>query len=1019
MYPLKPLSWYVEYYAKRSPKKICIGCEDKAYTYKEIDLIITIIAKKLRDNGLCHDSVIGIYAKRSELIPIFILSIIKAGAIFVPLHEDFPNERLNHIIKDSQIEGILTDNGDNTLAFIDNNIWTLAISIEGINVIINEHIDKHDDLPLTPISNRAAIYYTSGSSGRPKGAVHTHESIMTSNISECQTLNITANDSILLATHWTICFSITSFEAMIVGGALYIATDDMCMDLSLIHTYAEDNKISIIHMPTQIGFQYSQLFPRSGIRLLYVGGSPFQTLKNEVTYDIINVYGSTEGMALSFSKCAVGMDKASLGRPYSHTKWLVVDNHGKPVEKGIIGELWVSSKCLAIGYLNLHQISHSRFFLHNGAQTFATNDLVIENPDGSFTYIGRKDVMIKIRGLRIEPDEIAFNIIQHSCIKQACVCLKMINNIDYLCAYYVQEDNTTTVTDIDLSNYLRAFLSDSMIPTFFVKVDSLPLNNRGKINYDLLPEPIFSNLFQPNNDLSPVEKTLLKVISETINTTEIDINDNFFSIGGDSLSALLVVSKLRNHGYLLRVNMMKECKSIKEIASRITQNEHVGNIEKKNDIVDHSSLFQYVARNNSKKVINHFIIEDLIKSRYRINISKLHETIRLLVSYHEILNASYISNHLVFNTANSSFETIREFTIDDSKSNYSADFEKVLNMFYSSFDITHSLFKVILIHLIDYDVVVLGSHHMISDAISKRNIIRDFCSIYHDLLRNVESLAIDIIKPLPFRAYQDSIRDFYNTSISDKEKQYWDIVRNQLPKPILEKRQYANKCILITSDLEPIPKSKIMLQSIRYQKGLLSIVAAAVYNVITRIFHVKTIAVQVFLHGRNEQFIGSDNEIFNECPFLLGSSVGCFVVNPPIIISGNDSNNTFELLSNIDHLLVNMPNGGVGFDATGGYPKSLIPSFGIDMVGIRDTLYPKDIYSEDFERCKGLPHGQPMSDHLDMGCPYLIYVGISKEKLFLKVRYNQAYISDSLAKQVLDGIGIEIQQVIKLLEADL
>ena len=1019
MNSLEPISWYIEYHAKQNPGNICIACEDRMYTYKEVYLIICYIANLLCHKGVISNSVIGIYAERSELIPLYILAINKAGAAYVPLHEDFPKERLAHIIKNSQINGIITDNDKNFLEIAENNVWTLAISIERINEIKKEEIHEHDDLRPTPISNRAAIYYTSGSSGKPKGVVHTNESIMTSNLSECQALKLTSNDKTLLVTHWTICFSITSFESLIVGGALYIATKEMCMNLNLLHQYAEDKTISIIHMPSQIGFQYSQLFPNSRIRLLYVGGSPFQTIKEKVSYDIINVYGSTEGMALSFSKCTSGLHIASLGHPLNHTKWTVVDEQRNVVTKGTVGELLVSSKCIALGYLNLDQLTHQRFFSFHGLKTFATNDLVKENDDGSFTYVGRKDVMLKIRGLRIEPEEIVFNILKHKSIRQACVCKKIINDIDYLCAYYVREKNAGSLTEQELSNYLRASLPDSMIPNFFVELNALPLNNRGKIDYDLLPYPNNTNHASINNELTSKEKTLLSIIEDTINTTDIDINDNFFSIGGDSLSALLVAARLQSEGYRLSVNLMKECKSIKDLANRMTSNGFNLDINEQGNSVKHSYLLRYVVANNKRQDVNQFIIEDFIKSQARIKISILHETLRVLVTYHEILNASYINNYLVFKKKDLDLSIINEFTIDDDNSNYKEIFEELMNSFYCSFDIAHALFKVMLIHFNKYDIVVLGAHHMISDAISKRNIVKDFCYIYDNLLRNIKPSVIYYTKPLSYKAYQELIHDFYNSGIANKEKLYWDTVRNGLPKPILEELHHTNKFSLITSVIGTISGSKILRLVLRYKKGLLSIVTLAVYKAISCIYHVKTTAFQIFLHGRNDQFIGTEKTLYNESPFFLGSSVGCFVVNPPIIINGNYSDKTTELLSDVDNLLNNMPNGGVGFDATGGYPDNLIPSFGIDMVGIRDTLYPKDIYSKDFERCKGLPHGQPVSNHLNMGCPYIIYVGISKGNLFLKTRYNQAYISDSHAKLILNRIIIEIKQVIKLLEADL
>lgn len=1011
MIPLKPFSYYIEYHAKRNPDRVCLGCEEREYTYKEMYLIISFISKKLFNYGINSKSVIGIYAKRSELIPIFILSIIKAGATYVPLHEDFPLERLAHIIKDAQIDVILTDNNDNSFKFSDKEIMTLVINIECIENIIKQIIlYEYEDLLPTLISNRAAIYYTSGSSGRPKGVVHTNESIMTSNLSECKTLNLTANDKLLLVTHWTICFSITAFEIIIMGGSLYVASDDMCMDLNILHQYVEGKKISIIHMPTQIGFQYTQLFPISGIRLLYVGGSPFPTLKNMVTYDIINVYGSTEGMALSFSKCVIGGDKASLGVPYNHTKWFVVDEQGNRVKKGDVGELWVSSKCVSIGYLNLPELSQRRFFLHKGVHSFATNDLVKENFDGSFTYIGRKDMMIKVRGIRIEPEEITFNLLQHKDISQACVCLKKVNNIDYLCAYYVQINCGLHITDKELSHYLSANLPNSMIPSFFIKVNALPLNNRGKVDYDSLPNPNLTISFEKKpqiDELSLTEKILIKTIRDTLRIFNVNINDNFFLIGGDSLSALLIATKLRIDGYQITANTIKTSNSIKEIAAKMEQ---INNIEEQpkegNKYANNGSLIRYVIENNKQQVFNHFIIPDFIRSDKRINILLLYKSIRTLVSYHQILGSRYKDESLCYLNFNSDI-FINEYTLDDKLDSFKEQLKILINSFYCSFDITNSLFKVILIHLNKNDLIVFGTHHMISDAISKANIVRDFCHIYCNYLQNRKSSFVENNKPISYKSYRETLEEYYACEMALEERLYWDNIRYQLPKPILDKNNNENIFIEIDTTLEPELTKDLLSISKRYKKGLLTICVSALYNVIKHVYCVGTAAIQIFLHGRKEQF----NYAFNDNPYAIGSSVGCFVINPPIIIEEINIDDGVGLLSHIDYLIDNMPNEGIGFDATGGYSKCKVPSFGIDMLGNKDVLFSDDIYAGCFTKYRGLPHGKPISHYLDMGCSYLIFAGINKGRLFFKVRYGQSFISDRDAKLLLDEIVYEIHKI--------
>lgn len=989
---LKSLPEWITYYAKLSPEKVCIVCENRFYTYRTIDMLTSSIANMLSHKGIKPGDSIGLYASRSELVPILILSILKARGVCVPIKEDNPVDRIRLICKDSNIKGIVCDDNVPNVTFTD--VWTLRLSIKSFASVLKSYISKPDKSKLTypKMQDKMFVLYTSGSTGTPKGVVHTHESVMTSFTTEIESLKLEQNDKVLLHTHWSMCFGLTSLESYLVGATLYIATDKQCFDLTLLNQYVEEKEITVLHMPTLVGYQYSLLFQPVSLRLVILGGSSFPKNNNRHSYSIVNIYGSTEAMCLSYCYYKPETKAFSLGKPYRQIEWSIKDPNGKDVSKGTTGILWVKGKSIALGYQNLSEQNKARFRKEEEYRWFNTLDIVREEKDGSFTYIGRSDRMLKIRGMRIDPSEIEFLLSQIEGINQSCVLANNFGNTDFLCAYYVTQAPFLKDGN-ELKKYLRSHLPEYMIPSVYIHMDEFPLTLNGKIDYSKLPKPSL-NLHNDDTFKSPKENLLTSTVSYVLQLKGfISANSRFMEIGGDSLSAMIVISRIRMFGYVISMENLKEM-TLKEIALRMEKQKNNVRPYYDGKNIQLTSLCKYIIKNNRENIINNFIIEDFLKPHTRISKIILENVIHMLFESHPILNSFVNENHLVERHAGiyDYRSIVKEIESDYSKEGLGS----LIQSFYGSFELKKHLFRILLIHLKHSDLLILGCHHVISDGVSKRILLKDFCR-YYSLVS--KGLNVSTVKESQsYAEYRQLLKEIYQKQSMSTEVAYWDNIRRNLPIIRMRRIQEKDKFSIISTILPRVESERILLKGRKYNNGILSLALHVLAcNVISR-FKKNKIACQIIMHGRIDEVKDSYGNIVCSKMFSVDSSIGFFAINPPILLTKTEAKDVYVC----DKKITDMPNGGIGFDTSGGYKDVENPTFGIDFLGKEELLVQDDDYVDLFEKYDGIPHWYPISNELDMGCQYLIFLSVRDKKNQIQSRYNTAFFCPEDAVCFLD-----------------
>ena len=537
-----------------TPNNIAVIFENQKLTYKELNEKANSLARFLLANNVTTGDIVGILLDKSLEMIISILGILKVGATFLPIDVGYPNERIDYIIRDSKANILLTT--QNFIHKANDTVQPLCIETE------SNYFAQYDNSNLNilyDVNNLAYIMYTSGSTGNPKGVMVTHKNIV--RLVKNNNFITFDNDEHILQTG-SIVFDACTFEiwgALLNGFKLFIMKKEDLLDSYLLENYLEKNKISTLWLTAPLFNQLCETNPYmfKNVKKLLTGGDVLSpkhinmVRKANPNLTVINGYGPTENTTFS---CCFTIDKnyehsIPIGKPISNSTAYVVASSGTLCPVGVPGELWVGGDGVSKGYLNNDSLTNEKFIKNPFGEgiIYKTGDLVKWLPDGNIEFIGRIDNQVKVRGFRIELNEINKRILENSSIKESFSTIKVINNTKYICSYIVTKKDFNLD---DLKNYLTKYLPNYMIPTYFVRLKKLPINPNGKVDKNALPNNFnsFINTHTLKGPSTDEEKLLLSLFKKVLNNDNIGVNDNFFEVGGDSLTAMkLQVEAISNN----------------------------------------------------------------------------------------------------------------------------------------------------------------------------------------------------------------------------------------------------------------------------------------------------------------------------------------------------------------------------------------------------------------------------------------------------------------------------------------
>lgn len=754
---------------EKTPDNIAVVFENQKLTYKELNEKANQLARYLIENKISNQDVVAIFLDKSLEIVISILAILKVGAIYLPIDTDYPQNRIDYIISNSNTKILLFSNTLNNRTF---KIPTLNVQD---NSIYNGDISANINYKLSPY-DLAYITYTSGSTGNPKGVMIKHNNVVRL-IKNTNYINFKEHDNILQTG--SVVFDASTFEifgALLNGLTVYLLKKENLLNPTLFASYLKSKHITILFLTTALFNKYCEEDPTmfSNVSYLLTGGEAVSNKhmqiakKTNPNLNLVHVYGPTENTTFStYYLVKSDSNTFPIGKPISNSTAYVVSNIGSLCPIDVPGELWVGGDGVSKGYLNNHELTEEKFINNpfGDGIIYKTGDLVKWLPDGNIEFIGRIDNQIKLRGFRIELSEIDTNILAYPNIKQSISIIQNINNNKTICSYIVADK---TIDINALKKKLGKNLANYMIPTYITILDKLPLNINGKVDRKLLPLPEINteDITNPRNETDSI---IISCLKEILGLSSISITSSFFDIGGDSLSAISLGTKL--------TSILSQTITVQDIFNNpiiMDLSDYIVNLKNssikiipKHDKMDFYPLsavqsgIYYAANLDSNSILYNTAVGIIINKE--LDTSKLEKCFNTLINRHESLRAHF---NLIDDKIVQIIDNNIDFKLKITESN-DENIDKIYRNFVKPFDLSRApLFRAEAIKLPnDKMLLLLDMHHIISDGISLKILMQELCSLY-----NGETLPVQNIDYTDFCIWE---KEQFKTDEFNKKKEFW------------------------------------------------------------------------------------------------------------------------------------------------------------------------------------------------------------------------------------------------------
>ncbi len=544
--PVKTLHGLFEKQVEKTPDRRAIVACDGTFTYREADERANAVANRLLTLA-AKEKRVAVLLPRTAAAILCILGALKAGFAFIPVNPEYPEERVRLILDDSDADYIIAEK--ELAARYPNGLDAQAL--------LAEENTKNPHVPVDP-DDLAHLIYTSGSTGRPKGVMLRHLGIANylTDVEENLQVHLVTEHCNVYGALTTFAFDMSLKETMLSlthGLTLAIADDEQVVNPVSLTEFFRKNRVDVCNGTPSRLLQYTEYEPflacLRNCNVILSGGEKYpdtllRLLKNNTKAHILNTYGPTEITVSSNCKELTNATAISVGKPLYNYREYIVDADDNLLPVGVVGELLIGGVGVGKGYNHLEEQTRKAFVEFCGERVYRSGDYAKWTEEGDVVILGRTDTQVKIRGLRIEPGEIESALAAIPGIRRSVVLIKKVGAADALCGYYTADRE---FDQKELKGMLSEKLAEYMVPQYLVFLQEMPLTPNGKVNVKALPVPE-SEHRDGALPRTETEKLFCKIFSEILKTDGVYADDNFFEIGGSSLTATRIIIEADKRG---------------------------------------------------------------------------------------------------------------------------------------------------------------------------------------------------------------------------------------------------------------------------------------------------------------------------------------------------------------------------------------------------------------------------------------------------------------------------------------
>ncbi|XHF15017.1 amino acid adenylation domain-containing protein [Archangium gephyra] len=768
----------------REPEALAVVCGQRRLTLGELDRGANQLARRLlEEQGLRRGQVVAVVAPRSERIPMALVGVLKAGGVYLPIEADYPLERVRFILGDSKAAVVLADAR-----------WAGLLADSGTPVIELGSLELDGEagdpgLSVEP-DEVAALIYTSGSTGVPKAVMMEHRGILNTAREFNRLCDVGPDGRIVQFASLAFDAALLEMAMSLTGGApLVVAGREVIDDTAAFTAYLEANQASFVILPP-VYLSALERHPLPTVKTLVTAGeaaNPEDARFYARTRRYINAYGPAEcSVCVSMHEVKVDGEYSRgipVGRPLRNVGVMVADEALNALPVGVVGEVCATGVGVARGYLGREELTREKFVEHpEYGRVYRTGDLGRWREDGELEFVGRRDGQVKIRGQRVELEEVRRRLLEHEAVEAAAVLVREGKSGKELAAFVVARSEAAVPVG-ELRGWLARVLPASMVPASLRWVEALPLTSNGKVDKAALLklEDVQEEEFAPGDERerTEAEQVLASAWEEVLGKPRVGLRENYFELGGDSIKAIRMAARLREQGWKVEVREVFMNPTVEQLAPCMKREEQREEIrEPAEGEVELTPVQQWFASKVGKEYRDHFNNAALLRMEQgRVEAGALRRALEEVGKHHDALRLRWSEEEGGVKQRYAPLEATAELgqgmvEVELKGEEWRKQLEQEAEKLQGSLSLEKGpVARAGLFRTPEGDRVLWVVHHVAVDAVSWPVLVEDLAAAYRQSVEGAGQVVLPA-RSDSFQAWSQALRR-YAEHADASERAYW------------------------------------------------------------------------------------------------------------------------------------------------------------------------------------------------------------------------------------------------------